>query len=529
MRAVVFVGNGQIDHQDWALPKVDTPDGVVIKVDANAICGTDLHALEVPPTVIFRPGVIIGHEFAGSFVEARPSSGVVAGDRVGILTRITFGRCDWCRRGLPNLCIHIESFGSARVVGGAVEYAWAPGPNVFKLSDNLSTELASIAEPLSCVLNGTLRAGCQPVSEVVVMGGGAIGLIYAIVAHSQGVRSVTVVEQGAFRRAAAEDRGCRTVDRKDKDAMDRLRRVGADYVIDAEGTLIAEAVAIARPRAMILILDLDDTRRPPFPQADAVRKEVRIEGVFLARSTFALALEMLARLELGFERMITHKYELASFDEACNVLRRGVAMKALVIPAYKGRLASAPVRAVSMDAGAKLMRGAKGLAGWHPCRMTKANGLMNCANVSRVGPPDLDSQTVWMKPGTSFRGILRVGCVHTTDACRVRQHREDQDEHFHTVLWLVPDRHRSRTRVARGRRLGDGRSRCGRDHRMGADHGVSCGRAISCGTGAQARTGHAVVLHGWCTARAGCRKGHCRFDARDCRSRSGRGGAVGRG
>ncbi len=149
MRGAVFAGNGRIDHQDRALPKVDSADGVVIRVAANAICGIDLHALHVPPTAIFRPVIIIGHEFAGTVVEAGPESGVAVGDRVGILPNITCGKCGWCRRGLPNLCIHMEGFGSARVDGGAAEYDWAPGPTVFKLPDDLSMELASIAEPLS--------------------------------------------------------------------------------------------------------------------------------------------------------------------------------------------------------------------------------------------------------------------------------------------------------------------------------------------------------------------------------------------
>jgi (R,R)-butanediol dehydrogenase/meso-butanediol dehydrogenase/diacetyl reductase len=325
MRAAVFEGNGRIDVREVSSPVVTTHDGVVIRVAANAICGTDLHALDVPPTVIFRPGVVIGHEFAGTVVEAGKDAGVRVGDRVGILPNITCGVCDWCKKGLPNLCIRMEGFGSARVDGGAAEFAWAPGSVVFKLPEGLSMELATIAEPLSCVLNGTLRAGWQPDSTVVVLGGGPIGLMYAMIAKTAGVRSVTVVEMAQYRRDFAESLGCEVVDALNAEQMESLRRRGADYVIDAVGVLIAEAVAIARPRGTILMFGLDDTRKPAFPQADAVRKEVRIEGVFLARNSFALALELLARPALGFDRLITHKYELAKFDDAVAALRTGQA------------------------------------------------------------------------------------------------------------------------------------------------------------------------------------------------------------
>ena len=105
MKAAVFAGNGAIEIRDVPVPSVESADGVVLKVAANAICGTDVHALDVPPTVIFRPGVIIGHEFSGIVVDAGPNSGVSVGDRVGILPNV-------CSRGLPNLCILMEGFGS---------------------------------------------------------------------------------------------------------------------------------------------------------------------------------------------------------------------------------------------------------------------------------------------------------------------------------------------------------------------------------------------------------------------------------
>ena len=334
MKAAVFAGNGVIEIRDVPVPSVESSDGVVLKVAANAICGTDLHALDVPPTVIYRPGVIIGHEFSGIVVDAGPNSGVSVGDRVGILPNVTCGKCVFCGRGLPNLCVFMEGFGSERVEGGAAEYAWAPGRTVFKLPDTLSMELASIAEPLSCVLNGTMRAGWQADSDVVVLGGGPIGLMFAIVARSAAARSVTVVEPASGRAEAAEEFGFAVVDPRDRDQVARLCEKGANHVVDTVGTQIAEAIAISRPRAKILIFGLDDTRQPSFPQADAVRKEVSIEGIFLARNTFRLALEMLARSELGFERLITHRYDLGDFTQAVDQLRNGFAIKALVIPNF---------------------------------------------------------------------------------------------------------------------------------------------------------------------------------------------------
>ena len=73
MRAAVFVGEGKLEIRDVPRPSLTKPDEVVLAVKAAGICGTDVHALEVPPLVQFTPGVVVGHEFSGQVVEAGPS------------------------------------------------------------------------------------------------------------------------------------------------------------------------------------------------------------------------------------------------------------------------------------------------------------------------------------------------------------------------------------------------------------------------------------------------------------------------
>ena len=332
MRAAVFLGEGRVEIQDVPEPQVERPDTVVLQVAANALCGTDLHAIEVPPTVWFRPGVILGHEFAGVVVAAGSESGFTSGDRVAVLPNITCGKCEMCRRGIPNMCSSQMGFGSDLINGAAAQYVSAPASVVHRVPERLSLELAAIAEPLACVLNGVLRAGWRPGSKVVILGGGPIGLMYYLSARAFGVRDVTIVEATPGRRAMAARLGANVVDPTDESAMRELRECEADVVVDTVGTLVGDAIAIARRRGLVLLFGLNDRVEPAFPTALAIRKEIRIEGVFLASNTFPLALELLSDAENRFDELITHRFGLDRFDDAVAALRDGTAVKALILP-----------------------------------------------------------------------------------------------------------------------------------------------------------------------------------------------------
>src|SRR3954471_15905651 len=70
MRAIVFRGPGQYGVQEAPRPELRREDDVLVQVQAAGICGTDLHALEVPPTFPTTPGTIMGHEYTGAVVDA---------------------------------------------------------------------------------------------------------------------------------------------------------------------------------------------------------------------------------------------------------------------------------------------------------------------------------------------------------------------------------------------------------------------------------------------------------------------------
>ena len=158
------------------------PGEVVIQVEAATTCGTDLkvwrrggHAKMLKPPTLF------GHEGAGRIVAV--GKGVTnwhVGDRVVANNSAPCMKCFFCQRREYSLCPHLTWNN-----GTFAEYIPIPAPivqyNLLPIPDSLPSVLAAMTEPLACVLHGVARSGVKPHDRVVVLGDGAIGLMFVAV------------------------------------------------------------------------------------------------------------------------------------------------------------------------------------------------------------------------------------------------------------------------------------------------------------------------------------------------------------
>jgi L-iditol 2-dehydrogenase len=158
------------------------PGEVVIKVGAATTCGTDLkvwrrggHAKMLTPPTLF------GHEAAGTIVAI--GAGVKnwqIGNRVVANNSAPCMKCFFCQRQEYSLCPNLTWNN-----GTFAEYLKIPAPivehNMLSVPDDLPLELAAMTEPLSCVLHGIERSNIKPGDRVVVLGDGAIGLMFVAV------------------------------------------------------------------------------------------------------------------------------------------------------------------------------------------------------------------------------------------------------------------------------------------------------------------------------------------------------------
>jgi len=230
MKALVYTDTNKIIYRDEPDPVLDSDD-VLLKIEATGICGSDMHAYHgLDPRRI--PPLILGHEVAGTIV-----SGPQKGSRAVINPLITCCTCHYCDTGFSNLCDQRELIGM-RLAGAYAEYVKIPSRNLIILPDTLSFVHASLAEPTATALHALNLArikSSRPLAElkVMVVGGGAIGMLVALLLKGYGCFDILLAETNDLRgKSAAEHTGCRIFNPiTDTDSHDD----SFDLVIDCVG------------------------------------------------------------------------------------------------------------------------------------------------------------------------------------------------------------------------------------------------------------------------------------------------------
>lgn len=173
------------------------PGEMVLKVEAAAVCGTDVRMWQNGQKgVDAEHPMTLGHEFAGSICDI--GEGVPAfytiGMRLGMQPNIGCGICDMCVSGRPHLCADYRAFG-INMEGAMAEYVKIPVEailrgNLVPLTENVDAEEACVAEPLSCAYNGFTKCMVQPGDWALVVGAGPIGAMHAQLLNMAGARVI---------------------------------------------------------------------------------------------------------------------------------------------------------------------------------------------------------------------------------------------------------------------------------------------------------------------------------------------------
>jgi 2-desacetyl-2-hydroxyethyl bacteriochlorophyllide A dehydrogenase len=255
MKALVYTAPNEVTFRDEPEPIVGGGD-VLLAVEAAGICGSDMHAYHGRDPRR-NPPLILGHELA-----ARIVAGPGAGTRVTVNPLITCGRCDYCVTGRDNLCAHRTMIGMTRP-GGFAEHIAVPERTLIAIPQDLSARAAALTEPAATALHAlhlAMRAMVRPLPEAraLVIGGGAVGLLSALLARSYGCREVSLAETNSLRRDAARAAGDLCV----LDPADPASRMenAVDLVIDAVGAKGTRHAALAavKPGGVVMHIGLLD-------------------------------------------------------------------------------------------------------------------------------------------------------------------------------------------------------------------------------------------------------------------------------
>ena len=301
---------------------------VRIEVDWCGVCGTDLHIYQGHMDGRFDGRRIIGHEMSGRVVEIGAGvSDYRIGDPVVVRPLDACGVCPACQAGHGHICQQLNFIGIDSP--GAFQHSWTvPAELLHRLPTDIAMDRAALVEPLavSChdVRLGQVVAG----EKVVVIGGGPIGLLNALVAQHAGAE-VLLSEVSAFRLEKARQLGLATVNPQEEDLEKRVgawtEGAGADVVFEVSGSSAgAEAMTrIAKVRGRIVIVAIF-AQAPPVDLFQFFWRELQLCGVRVyEREDYERAIELVSELASPLDSLITSRRPLSALPEVFAELTSG--------------------------------------------------------------------------------------------------------------------------------------------------------------------------------------------------------------
>ncbi len=345
MKAVVYYAPKDMRIETISIPPCGD-DEIRVKVDACAVCGTDLKSYLVGNPRIKAP-LVSGHEFTG-IVETigEKADGFSPGNRIVMATSVSCGECYYCRQGWQNLCANVAPMGFS-YPGGMAEYVTIPARalnngHVIKVPAHVKAEHAALAEPVSCTVNAAENCNIQPDDTVVVIGAGPMGIINACVTKGFGAGKILLAEINEVRLKQAEPFGFdRLVNPAKEDltqiVLDETDGIGADVVIVAAPAAQPQeqALGMARKRGTVClfaslpvgknILSMD-SRKIHYGElrvvgtSDSIPKQVE------------KAVELLSSGSIPAEKLATHLLPLDEILKAFELMQSGEALRVVLKP-----------------------------------------------------------------------------------------------------------------------------------------------------------------------------------------------------
>jgi 2-desacetyl-2-hydroxyethyl bacteriochlorophyllide A dehydrogenase len=335
MRSALYTGNSTIVVEDR--PPVPPGSGEVqIDVAYTGICGTDLHILHGSMDGRVRIPQTIGHEMSGEVAAVGTGvAGLAVGTPVTVMPLRWCGACPACLAGHHHICHRLDFIGIDSP--GAMQQRWTvPADVVVPLPAGLPLTHGALVEPTAVAVHDVRRAGLRAGEQAVVIGGGPIGVLIALVARSVGA-NVVLVEVDTRRRAIAGELGIRTLDPARDDLAGEVEAwtggAGAAVAFEVSGSAagITTAVDLLAVRGRLVVVGIHSQPR----EIDLFRffwRELTMVGARVyQRHDYDTAIDLLRAGKVGAEALITHVEPLTNAAAAFDALGGGGGvMKVLV-------------------------------------------------------------------------------------------------------------------------------------------------------------------------------------------------------
>jgi L-iditol 2-dehydrogenase len=335
--------------------------GMLVRVDAATLCGTDVHFWRGAEISASRLPYIPGHESAGTIVAINGTRDDIAGEALRLGERVIWTypfcrNCFYCSVAQqPTLCTRAVRFGRERadrapyLLGGCSTHHYVPpGSAVVKIPEEVPSPLAaSAACALRTVMHAFERLGAlAPDETVLIQGSGPVGLYAVAVAKARGCRRVLVLGAPGDRLAVAESWGADAVLDIEKASELAERRSwvaelthgrGPDVVFQCVGpAALGEGLDLVRPGGRYVSIGGGGSVPVTVSAGALSTKMLQLIGVVAAEGRhFYQALEFL-RAEgsrVDFEKLLSRTYGLAEVTAALGNMESLTDIKPLITPA----------------------------------------------------------------------------------------------------------------------------------------------------------------------------------------------------
>lgn len=367
-KLAVFRGPYDLTVQEMPLPEVKD-DGMLIKIEATSICGSDGHGIKGTP----KTHTTIGHELCGKIVKmgkrANQSLHVFGGelkvgDRVTIYPWITCGYCNGCLEHGDGVCMICENgfcYGGADTIGessitadvedaphfkgGFAEYTYIfPGTYVWKVPEDMPSEIASLLDPLAVAVRavemaqeqaGVLNENLNTSTTAVVTGAGPIAALTGMVLKLMGCEKVILTgtkdeKLELAREISKADEVVNVTGMTEEEKVEKILGMtngGADLVIQCANNVNASIEALQMVKKLGTYIELG----VPFGWGE--RKDIDLPKLVFSKNAkimglvanhpraFDKAFHILKRhKELNLQKIFTHRF--SSLEELLPTIKK---------------------------------------------------------------------------------------------------------------------------------------------------------------------------------------------------------------
>jgi len=319
---------------------VSNGNNVIIKVNKCGICGSDIHYWDLgePKTLV------MGHEFCGTVINSGSRPDISIGDRVTGLPISPCGKCEACLSNNPQYCPETWTYAVGLALtnpGAYAEKTSIRSDMVMKVPDNVSDDEAAMIEPTAVALHAVNLGNIKNNDSVLVLGGGIIGQLSALLAKKKRAGYVAIAETNELRGEKAIRLGSADefFNAKDEEFLAKVKShnlYGFDVVIDCCGNsaCVSNALICAKPNGTIVLVGVS-MENISIPSILAVTKEQKLFGaIAYTKEEFEDCLKMMERKEIEVTKYIDDIVPLSGVQNAFERLTSGSddAIKILIDP-----------------------------------------------------------------------------------------------------------------------------------------------------------------------------------------------------